>query len=48
MNPMNFRLLNPAFDGLKGILKIDIFKPPGSIILFCWLHPDAALFNNEG
>jgi len=47
MNPINFRLLNPVFGDLKGILKMDIFKPPGGTIFFCRLHPDEAHVNNE-
>jgi len=37
MNPMKFRLLNPALGDIKGILRMDIFKLPESFILLQWI-----------
>jgi hypothetical protein len=38
MNPMKFRLLNPAFGDIKSILRVDIFKLPESFILLLCLR----------
>jgi hypothetical protein len=37
MNPIKFRLLNPAFGDIKGILRMDIFKLPENSNKFCLL-----------
>jgi len=47
MNPMKFRLLNRTFADLKGILRVDIFKPPEGVILLCWLYIEEILRKKE-